>query len=146
MSATGTVRIAVVGQSGNLVSYQDLDLSQYTTVGDLVNAINGISGLSASIDASGHLSIAATTAGDGVAINEMTSSVGSMAARVLGLFRPQRSGHRQRRLGLRRPQRSSRRRRRAPDLDAGFLGNAHRGKPGAVARLGDRGQCAQQAR
>ncbi|MGL3107422.1 flagellar hook-associated protein FlgK [Bradyrhizobium sp. BR 1432] len=76
LSATGTVRIAVTDQSGNLVSYGDLDLSSYSTVGDLVTAINGISGLSASVDADGHLSITATGSGNGVAINEMTSSVG----------------------------------------------------------------------
>ena len=86
LPASGTVRIAVVGQSGNLVSYQDLDLSQYSTVGDLVNAINGISGLSATVDANGHLSIAATTAGDGVAINNMTSSVGSGGAGFSSFF------------------------------------------------------------
>ena len=80
LSATGTVRLAVTDQSGNLVSYQDLNLSSYPTVGSLVTAINGISGLSASIDSSGHLSIAATGSGNGVAINEMTSSVGSAAA------------------------------------------------------------------
>ncbi|OAF10944.1 flagellar hook-associated protein FlgK [Bradyrhizobium neotropicale] len=77
LSATGTVRVAVTDQSGNLVSYGDLDLSSYSTVGDLVTAINGISGLSASVDADGHLSITATGSGNGVAINEMTSSVGS---------------------------------------------------------------------
>ncbi|WP_338691096.1 MULTISPECIES: flagellar hook-associated protein FlgK [unclassified Bradyrhizobium] len=77
LSATGTVRIAVADKSGNLVSYKDLDLSSYATVGDLVTAINGISGLSASVDANGHLSISATGSGNGVAINEMTSSVGS---------------------------------------------------------------------
>ena len=77
LSATGTVRLAVTDQSGNLVSYGDLDLSSYSTVGDLVTAINGISGLSASVDANGHLSITATGSGNGVAINEMTSSVGS---------------------------------------------------------------------
>ena len=78
LSATGTVRLAVTDQSGNLVSYQDLDLSSYATVGDLVNAINsGSSGLTASIDANGHLSITATGSGDGVSINEMTSAVGS---------------------------------------------------------------------
>ncbi|MEK9278346.1 MULTISPECIES: flagellar hook-associated protein FlgK [unclassified Bradyrhizobium] len=77
LSATGTVRIAVTDQSGNLVSYGDLDLSSYSTVGDLVTAINGISGLSASVDANGHLSVTATGSGNGVAINEMTSSVGS---------------------------------------------------------------------
>lgn len=77
LSATGTVRLAVTDQSGNLVSYGDLDLSSYSTVGDLVTAINGISGLSASVDSDGHLSVAATGSGNGVAINEMTSAVGS---------------------------------------------------------------------
>lgn len=76
-SATGTVRIAVADQSGTLVSYQDLDLSSYTTVGDLVTAINGISGVSASIDSSGHLTIAATSSSNGVSIGNMTASVGS---------------------------------------------------------------------
>ncbi|MCP1750455.1 flagellar hook-associated protein FlgK [Bradyrhizobium elkanii] len=79
LSATGTVRIAVADKSGNLVSYQDLDLSSYAMVGDLATAINGISGLSASVDANGHLSISTTTSGNGVAINEMTSAVGSSA-------------------------------------------------------------------
>lgn len=77
LSATGTVRIAATDQSGNLVSYGDLDLSSYATVGDLVTAINGISGLSASVDSDGHLSITATGSGNGVAVNEMTSAVGS---------------------------------------------------------------------
>ncbi|MCS3727096.1 flagellar hook-associated protein FlgK [Bradyrhizobium betae] len=77
LSGSGTVRLAVTDQSGNLVSYGDLDLSSYATVGDLVTAINGISELSASVDSDGHLSITATGSGNGVAINEMTSSVGS---------------------------------------------------------------------
>jgi flagellar hook-associated protein 1 FlgK len=76
LSATGTVRIAETDSSGNLVSYADLNLASYTTVGSLVTAINGISGLSASIT-NGHLVISATGSGDGVSINEMTSSVGS---------------------------------------------------------------------
>lgn len=76
-SGTGTVRIAVTDSSGDLVSYADLDLSNYSTVGDVVNAINGISGLSASINSSGNLVVATTDSSDGVAINEMDSSVGS---------------------------------------------------------------------
>jgi flagellar hook-associated protein 1 FlgK len=76
LSASGTVRIAVADQSGNLVSYQDLDLSSYATVGDLVTALNGISGVSASIDGSGHLSIIATSSSNGIAINDMTSAIG----------------------------------------------------------------------
>jgi flagellar hook-associated protein 1 FlgK len=78
LSATGTVRIAVASQSGNLVSYQDFDLSSYTTVGALVTAINsGTSGVSASINSNGQLTLTATGSGNGVSINEMTSSVGS---------------------------------------------------------------------
>ncbi|WP_316166958.1 MULTISPECIES: flagellar hook-associated protein FlgK [unclassified Bradyrhizobium] len=76
LSASGTVRIAVADQSGNLVSYEDLHLSSYATVGDLVTALNGISGVSASIDSSGHLAISATSSSNGIAINDMTSAVG----------------------------------------------------------------------
>jgi len=77
LSASGTARIAVTDKSGNLVSYQDLDLSSYASVADLVSAINGISGLSASINANGNVVISSTNASDGVAINEMSSSVGA---------------------------------------------------------------------
>lgn len=80
LSASGTVRIAVADQKGNLVSYTDLDLSTYSTVGDLVSGINGISGLSASIDSNGHVVIASTSSSNGVAINEMSSKVGSSGA------------------------------------------------------------------
>jgi flagellar hook-associated protein 1 FlgK len=79
LSATGTVRFATVDSSRNLVSYQDLNLASYSTVGALVSAVNAIPGLSASINGAGHVVIASTT-GDGVAINEMTSSVGSAGA------------------------------------------------------------------
>lgn len=76
LNGTGTVRIAVTDQNGALVSSGDLDLSGYATVGDLVGAINGISGLSASIDSSGHVVIAASSASNGIAISNMTGSVG----------------------------------------------------------------------
>lgn len=75
-SGTGTVRIAVTDDSGNLVSYQDLDLSNYTTVGDLVSALDNISGVSASVGADGRVTIAAENSGNGIAINELTSAVG----------------------------------------------------------------------
>lgn len=75
LTASGTVRIAVTDSSGKLVSYQDLDLSNYPTVGDLVTALNGISGISASVDANGHLTISSTNSADGVAINDMDSSI-----------------------------------------------------------------------
>jgi flagellar hook-associated protein 1 len=84
LSASGTARIAVTDQKGNLVSYQDLNLSSYATVGALENAINsGGSGLNASIDSSGHFVISASSSSTstyGVSINEMSSSVGSSGA------------------------------------------------------------------
>uniref|UniRef100_Q07TK4 Flagellar hook-associated protein 1 n=1 Tax=Rhodopseudomonas palustris (strain BisA53) TaxID=316055 RepID=Q07TK4_RHOP5 len=80
LSATGSVRVAVTDQSGALASYADLDLASYTTVGALVTAINGISGLSASIDSSGHVVIAASSSSNGVSIGNMTASVGSDGA------------------------------------------------------------------
>lgn len=76
LSATGTVRIAVVDSSGMVQSYQDLDLSSYATYADLAAAIDGIDGLSASFDANGALVIAADSTSNGVAINQMTSSIG----------------------------------------------------------------------
>ncbi|WP_420965261.1 flagellar hook-associated protein FlgK [Bradyrhizobium sp. B120] len=75
-AGTGTVRIAVADKSGNLVSYQDIDLSAYSTVGALAAKINTVPGVSASVDGNGHLSISATGSGNGIAINQMTSSVG----------------------------------------------------------------------
>lgn len=76
-SGTGTVRVAVTDDSGNLVSYQDLDLSSYATVGDLVSALDNISGVSASVGADGRVTIAAESSGNGIAINELTSAVGA---------------------------------------------------------------------
>jgi flagellar hook-associated protein 1 FlgK len=66
--ATGTLRVAVTDSSGKVVSTQDLDLSAVSTVGDLVTALNGISGLSAGIGADGKLSITATDSANGVSM------------------------------------------------------------------------------
>lgn len=76
-SATGTVRIAVTSSSGTVVSSTDLDLSSYASVSDLLSGLNSISGISASINSSGQLTIQTTSSSNGVAINGMTSSVGA---------------------------------------------------------------------
>jgi flagellar hook-associated protein 1 FlgK len=68
LSATGMLRVAVTDSSGKAVSTQDLDLSSYATVGDLMTALNGVSGLSASIGSDGKLTIAATSSANGVAL------------------------------------------------------------------------------
>jgi flagellar hook-associated protein 1 FlgK len=67
-SATGTLRVAVTDSGGKVVSTQDLDLTAYASVGDLVTALNGISGLSAGIGADGKLSITATDSANGVSL------------------------------------------------------------------------------
>ncbi len=76
LSGSGSVRFAVTDQDGALVSYQDLDLSSYATVGDLVSAIDGIAGISASLDASGRLVVAADDTSTGLAIADIDSAVG----------------------------------------------------------------------
>lgn len=68
LSASGSVRIAQVDEEGTLVAYTDLDLSDYSTVGDLVTALDDISGIDASLDSNGKLTITSTTSGAGVAI------------------------------------------------------------------------------
>lgn len=67
-SATGTLRVAVTDTGGKVVSTQDLDLSSYATVGDLVTALNGVSGLSVSIGSDGKLSVTATDSANGVSL------------------------------------------------------------------------------
>lgn len=74
LDATGTLRIALVESDGTTSSYADLDLSAYATVDDLVTALNGISGISASVT-DGHLVISSTDSSLGVAV--AGGSVGS---------------------------------------------------------------------
>jgi flagellar hook-associated protein 1 FlgK len=67
-SAAGTLRVAVTDSSGKVVSSQDVDLSTLSTVGDLVTALNGVSGLSAAIGSDGKLSITTTSSANGVSL------------------------------------------------------------------------------
>jgi len=76
-SATGSARIAVVDGDGALVSYGDFDLSSYATIGDLVTAIDALSGVSATIDSDGHLTITADDATTGIALAGLDGAIGS---------------------------------------------------------------------
>lgn len=86
-SATGTARIAVVDEDGTLVSATDIDLSAYSTVGDLVTALDAIDGVDASIDADGHLTLTSTVDGAGIAIGALDglTSDGDTLAAAFGL-------------------------------------------------------------
>lgn len=76
-SASGSVRVAVLDSSSDVVSYKDIDLSTATSVSDVLNDLNSVSGVTAYINASGDMVVASTDSADGIAINSMTSSVGS---------------------------------------------------------------------
>jgi len=76
-AASGTtLRVALTDSSGAITSYQDIDLSSATTVQDVLNSLNGISGVSASIT-NGHLVIS-NSSGGGVAVSTLSGSVGGM--------------------------------------------------------------------
>ena len=76
-SGTGTVRIAVVDDEGMTVELADLDLSTFSTMQDVADAIAAIDGVDAAIGSDGTLTISATADGTGVAVNVMDSAVGS---------------------------------------------------------------------
>ncbi|MCD6073315.1 MAG: flgK [Rhodospirillales bacterium] len=73
-NASGIVRIAVVNEAGALQNDTVFDLSDYDTVGQLVTAINAMTNVTASINSTGRLVIAAEN-NNRLAINEMTSSI-----------------------------------------------------------------------
>lgn len=64
----GTLRVAVTDADGKLVSSQDINLAAFTTVGDVVTALNAVGGLAASLTADGRLELKALSADNGVAI------------------------------------------------------------------------------
>lgn len=76
-SGTGSITVSTTNSSGTVVSTASLDLSSYSTVSQVVDALNGISGVSASINSAGDLTIAAGASSNGVAINGSGGSVGS---------------------------------------------------------------------
>jgi flagellar hook-associated protein 1 FlgK len=71
------MRIALVDSDGVVDTVVDLDLSSYSTVGDLVAAIDAVDGVGASLDAEGRLVISSDDSSLGVAVNEMDSAVGA---------------------------------------------------------------------
>ena len=87
ISGTGSVRIAVTGTGGALVSYADISLSGVSTVGDLITKINSTPGLGVTAsDTNGVLTLTSNTPPNGVSINDMDSSIGSGSAGFSSYF------------------------------------------------------------
>ena len=76
-SATGTIRVAVTDNGGTVQAFSDINLVGMTTINDVLTAINGVPGLTATLNADGEISIAVTPATNGVSINPLASSVTS---------------------------------------------------------------------
>lgn len=85
-SATGSIRVAVTDQSGTIVNYSDINLAAMTTVNDVITALNGVAGISASLTANGELSITASPSPNGVAINPLNSAVTSSTGQSLSQY------------------------------------------------------------
>jgi flagellar hook-associated protein 1 FlgK len=75
-SAAGTVRVGVVDVNGVTSNYTDINLTGFTTINDVLTALNGVANITASLDATGRLVVASTLPNTGVAIAAMTSDVG----------------------------------------------------------------------
>lgn len=86
LSATGTLRVAVTSSTGTVTSTQDIDLSTLSNVSDLVTALNGVPGLSASISTAGKLVISTTDTSQGVALADIGASVGGAGSGVSDYF------------------------------------------------------------
>lgn len=86
LSATGTMRIALIDSDGDADTVVDLDLSTYATYQDLADDINAVPGISASFDAEGRLVISSDDASLGLAINEMDSAVGAESEGISSFF------------------------------------------------------------
>lgn len=77
--SSGSVRIATVDSAGTIANVVDLNLAGATSIGDIVLLINGSAigaDVTASVTANGELQLVANNAGEGISINESTSSIG----------------------------------------------------------------------
>lgn len=86
LSGTGSFRVALVNASGAIQSSTDIDLSTISTMGDLVTALNGISGISASLDADGTLVITSNDSSLGIAFDNLDSNIGGSGKSLSGFF------------------------------------------------------------
>jgi len=81
-----TVRVALTDSSGAVTSYADIDLSSATTVDDIAAALQSLSGVSASVDSSGHLVVQASDSSSGVAISTLSGGLGSDSTDLSSYF------------------------------------------------------------
>ena len=76
-SATGSIRVAVTDSAGTVVNYSDINLAAMTSVNDVMTALSGIPGVTATLNSDGQLRITASPSTNGISINPKNSSVTS---------------------------------------------------------------------
>ena len=85
-SATGSVRVAVLNQiDGTVVETLDIALGGFTSVNDVIAAINGMTNAGATLNAQGQLVVSANAGGQGIAINELNGAVTTVGAETRGV-------------------------------------------------------------
>ncbi len=72
-----TLRVVLTDSAGKVTGYQDVNLSAATSVQDILNSLNGVSGVSASI-VNGHLALSNTASGGGIAVATLSGSLGGL--------------------------------------------------------------------
>lgn len=76
-TATGTIRVAVTDKTGLVQAFSDINLGAMGSISNVITALNGVAGITASLNANGELSISVSPATNGVSINPLASSVTS---------------------------------------------------------------------
>lgn len=85
-SGSGTLRVAITNTDGTAAEVAEFDLSSYSTVQDLVDALNGMTNLSASIDADGKLVLDTGSPSLGVSLGGTDDAVGTDGKGVSAYF------------------------------------------------------------
>lgn len=86
LNGTGTLTLLLTDANGVVTGSVDFDLSTYATMGDLVAALDGTAGISASLDATGHLVVTADDADAGVIFTGAGTLDGTGFNRATGVY------------------------------------------------------------
>jgi len=89
LSLTGTAQIILSDKDGKAKSIQNLNMAGISSVGDLVTHLNGLSGITASLNADGELSIKASNSNERIILNPAntatTANPSENLSQVLGI-------------------------------------------------------------
>lgn len=85
-TASGSMRVAVTDNTGTVVNFTDINLAAMTTVNDVLVALNGVAGITATLNANGELNMVVAPATNGIAINPLNSAVTSSTGQSISQY------------------------------------------------------------